>query len=56
MFLSNAKLILHSKDNCNPETKKKMFMWSRCIFIEFLAGQGDPEECSPASGVYNGPF
>lgn len=56
MFLSNTKLILHSKDNCNPETKKKMFMWLRCIFIEFLAGQGDPEERSPASGIYNGPF
>lgn len=56
MFLSNAKLILHSKDTCNPETKKKMFMWLRCIFIEFLAGQGDAEERSPASGVYNGPF
>lgn len=39
MFLSNAKLILRSKDNCNPETKKKMFMWLRWIFIEFLAGQ-----------------
>lgn len=56
MFLSNAKLILHSKDNCNPETKKKMFMWLRGIFIEFLAGQGDPEERSPATVVYNGPF
>lgn len=32
-----------AKINSSPETRKKMFMWLRCIFIEFLIGWWDPE-------------
>ena len=45
-----------AKINSNRETGKKMFMWLRCTFIEFLIGWWDQKISSPASGGYNSPF